>query len=821
MNYTKNNISVILLVLFTCIYKISFSQSEKNIFLNRSEYKNLKDSLKNPHSMITIKDSSSQTNNKFVPTKEGSFYNIGNSLGDSSKYHVKDKLPLLKQKTENVAGNIQSKPDTLLSKGKAKLKQIKPGAKNLVKTQLKAIKPHGSISFGYEYGVLPFVSGDNYPSGGFKSEGNVSFLLMNVPLELTYYYTNIKNVIGINNYFRLSYDADRYKDQVSQKLSSKELVSKEQLGKLLSEQQKAAQKLEYLKFLNQNPDYKIPSADSLNIPNQNILPVDTTRPVMNSAAYASMPDTSIISGYASHYADSIKNNNDYLRKKDSIANELAKYQAKYDSISDVVNSAKKQLEQIKSFQNNPSGLNNPYLTKAQQFLSNIKKFEIGLCYPNYSTFLANNIPVQGINVEYSRDNNFFAFTYGTTINNMINTNTLQGTIQNTRNLYNYFDFSNLSSGRKILSFKGGLGSKDGTHLYAGFLLGKGKSNYLQLNSPDHNSNGSSTESNLVLELDARYKFSEQLSVDFVFGKSSVKEEDLSMEQIRKSINEIFSGYRSYAMMARINAGIKKSKTKLTFSTRWVDPFFKSYGIGFLRSDNLRFEVKAEQPITNKIKYTLAYRKEEDNLLRLYNYKNTLQTISNTLNFKITRQFNVRLIYAPLLRVLKSDQITIRDKNQISTVILTYTPKLKKVNLQFNALYSRYLITGDSASINFENVTYTHQLAFKSGFKTGTNISWFKNSLRDSLGNNTYLSVIDVGYTSKKENSIIIGYKMAYRIGMEPQHGFMLKAKIRVIKNLFWDAEIEKILIGDYYNSFTTWKINKFPYYCNTRLVLNF
>ena len=73
----------------------------------------------------------------------------------------------------------------------------------------------------------------------------------------------------------------------------------------------------------------------------------------------------------------MKSNNEYLRKKDSISNQVQIYQAKYDSINQIVTETKQQLEQIKNLQNNTNTLTNPYLTKAQQFLSNIKKFEIG------------------------------------------------------------------------------------------------------------------------------------------------------------------------------------------------------------------------------------------------------------------------------------------------------------------------------------------------------------------------------------------------------------------------------------------------------------
>lgn len=808
----------ILTIILGLLFFYSYSQTGTDSLLQKLQLNAKEDSLllkKNVSLSIPNK-----LNDDSLDLKQG--YMNSFSI-DTANYREKFNTPDIKQQVSDTKNNLSSKKDTLRSQNKTKLQNIKPQTAGFLKRQLKAIQPHGSIAIGYEYGILPFVSGDNYPSGGFKTEGNVAFLLLNIPLELTYYYTNIRNTIGLNNYFRISYDANRYKEQLAQKMSTKELVSKDQLGKLQQQQQQTAQRLEYLKFLEQHPNYKLPKTDSLSSSiNQPQIPTDSIAISTPSVNQSNNIDTSMISNYVNHYTDSLKNESDYLHKKDSISQEVIKYQSKYDSINQLINETKQQLDQIKNIQNGSNTFTNPYLTKAQQFLSNIKKFEIGLCHPSYSTFLANNIPIQGINIEYSKNNNFLAITYGTTINNLMsNPNTIQGTIQYTRNLYNYFDFGNLSSGRKIFSVKGGIGNKEDSHFHVGFLLGKGRTNYLLLTPTESLFSGTSTESNLVLEMDARYKFSEQLNIDFIVGKSSIQEEDISSEQIKKSVNEIFSNYRSYAMLTRINAGIKKTKTKLSFSTRWVDPFFKSFGIGFIRSDNLRFEVKAEQPITNKIKYSISYRREEDNLLRLYNYKNTLQTINNTLNFKLNRQFNLRLIYAPLIRELKSENITIHDRNHISTAILTFTPKFKKVNVQFNGLYSRYLITGDTSNINFENVTYTHLFEFKSGFKTGMNVSWFKNSLKDTTSNDTYLSVIDVGYSSPKEHSLTLGYKMAYKVGLNPQYGFLLKARIKLVKNFYWDAEMEKILIGDYYNGFDIGKIKKFPYYCNTRLVLNF
>lgn len=917
-----------------------------------------KDSIKNNLKNKTTDQLKNKMPGQFqgIAGKKDSLMNGG--LGDTLKSKAKAKV-------NDVKDGVIEKKDSLLSQGKTKIKDAKTNTKSFVKTQVKAIRPIGSVSVGYEYGVIPFVAGDNYPSGGFKTEGRVSVFLFKVPVEVSYNYSTIKNTIGLNNYYRFSFDATRYKEELSQKMDVNYKANLGQLNKLEGQQQILMQKVQMLSFMKDNPSYKIPAVDGLkdkatsklnsgslkdslgnsmpdtagtlsslkkpdanNLENLskdgmignasskmdidklkdslgNNLP-DTTgglskykKPIPDSLkSYSegnagSNPDAKLnystkkdsvgntpidtsaiqskiktdslnkysdkLNGFKNNFSsklkhkkdkdslsgtsdstrvnvvkpakdsitvanDSIENaTKDSIRtaRKDSLNAEYVVCKEKYDSVNTEIEKVKVIIEKVKHAIEDPFSVANPYLSKAERFLGGIKKLEIGLCNPTYSAFLTNNIPVQGINIEYGKKDNFIAFTYGTTVGTLLyNTNTLQGTLQGARNLYNYFDFGNLSAGRKIICLKGGVGDKDETHLYAGFLLGKGRTDYMHP-ATDAGSSALSKESNLVVELDGKYKFSQQMSIDVILGKASVQENDLSLEKVQSLVSEVFSSYRSYAFLTKLNLSIRKTNTKLTFSTRWIDPYFKSFGLGFLRSDNLRYEAKAEQQITKKIKYSIAYRKEEDNLLKLYNYKNTLQSINNSLNIKLNRRFNIRLNYIPLFRELKSESVTIKDRNQIITAIVSYTPRAKKISSQFNALYSNYLVNSDSGNINFENFTYTQQLQFKSGFKTGLNASWFKNSLQDTLGNDTWLGIVDIGYAAKKGGSISLGGKMAYKEGMEIQYGFIVKASVKVYKGLFWEAEAEKILIGDYYNSFIIGQIKKFPYYCNTRLVLTF
>jgi hypothetical protein len=670
----------------------------------------------------------------------------------------------------------------------------------------------GTVSVGYEYGILPYVSPDKYPTGGLRTEGRLSVLLLSLPVEVSYRYSTVKSVMGINNYFRISYDATRYKEELDKKIAIKDQLKKAQLNKLQLDKQDIAMKMEYMKLLSdlKMPEFELPDT-SLHI-NKNL---------PNGLPDSLHLDSTKVLSY-------LNSKNDYARKRDSILKLTYQCKAKYDEYKKMYDSLSGAIDKLSNLSNDFKNYKdidvkkkageNSNISKFQEKLKNIKKFEIGLCTPSYSLFLISNAPLKGINMEYAGKESFFAATYGTTMNTILyNPNTVQGQIQGVRNFYNFFDFNNLSSGRKVLAVKGGKGQKDGTHLFAGVLFGKGKIDYLTVTDPKYGKK----ESNVVVEIDGKYKFSQALSAEVIVGKSSVQTQDLSLEQIKNSFREILSPYRSNAIQAKVNYDIQKTKTKIQLTGRLVDPYFKSFGVTFLRSDNIRYEIKADQAITRNIKYSIAYRKEEDNLLGLINYKNTFQTINNTVSIKMKKGLSLRLSYAPLLRTLKNNGEIVKEHNSISTAILSYVPKLKDTQANFNLLCSKYKITSDSGDIDFNNFTYTHQFQFKNGFKTGMNASWFENTLKDTLNNDTYLGLVDVGYTTKENNSFTLGGKVAYKKGIPTEFGFIAKATFKLYKSLFWEAEAEKILTGDYYNTMIDSKIKRFPYYISNKLIVNF
>ncbi len=716
-----------------------------------------------------------------------------------------------------VSGKPTSDLSTIKDKTKLKSKAEQSVKKNFSLSQLKSIVPAGSISMGYDYGFLPYTVNTTAPSSAFKTEGQVSLNVLNIPLEVTYFYSSQKNLIGLNNYFRISYDAGRYKDQLNSKLNTNIDGYKNQLGSLNTEKQDLVQKMAYADYLSSlSPDKWPVDKPALTKPSQPQIDLPDTTGI---AGNYSMPDTSGITKN-----DSLRQKAAYYKyKADSVKDAYAQYKDKYDLINDSIKKTQRKINEIETLLNgNYLAYANkvPYFNKIQNFLSGIKRFEVGLCYPNHSTFLANNIPVRGINMEYGKNNFYFAFTYGTTVSTLLySPKNIDGFLQNVRNSYNYFDFNNVAAGRKILAVKLGAGTKEGNHLFVGFMLGKGQASYASSSAETPSFIGK--ESNVVLEADARYKLSKNTVADLILGKSSLKDEELSYDVIRNSVKEIFSNYRSYALLAKLTTKIPLTKTSLGFSFRYIDPFFKSFGVGFMRSDNMRYEVKLDQPLTQKLRYTAMLRYEEDNLLQLMNYKNRFYSINNTLSYKIKKGLMVRLSYTPLLRTLTSKDYSITNKNSISTAVVTFAPKTRKVSFQFDALYSYYIVNTDTQQINFQNVSYNHQVKFKGGFKTGLNVSWFNNTLSDTLNNNIFFAVLDAGYAFKNGSSLTVAGKSAYKVNGTFYPGFIVKANVKVYRSLFWENQIEKYIVGDLFNGYDLDNLKRFPYCFSTRLILNF
>ncbi len=133
------------------------------------------------------------------------------------------------------------------------------------------------------------------------------------------------------------------------------------------------------------------------------------------------------------------------------------------------------------------------------------------------------------------------------------------------------------------------------------------------------------------------------------------------------------------------------------SGRLIDPFFKSFGSTFMRSDNLRYEGKLEQGLGRKVLLGAFFRRDQDNLLSLYNYSTVIQTSGITANLKLSRRLAMQLSYNPASQVSSSRNTSLMatsSQNQMGSVFVSYTPKAKHISNTFSGNYSYYHFTSN-------------------------------------------------------------------------------------------------------------------------------
>ena len=695
---------------------------------------------------------------------------------------------------------------------------------------------HGSISAGYDYGFIPYISNGTVPAGCFRTEGNMSFQLLSLPFNANFFYSDIKNSIGLNNYFRVVYDETAFRQDVYNKASAQKEEIKNQISSLYSEKQLTEQKLYYLKSLpaidnNYNLPKNVPPdilANKFNIPQSpNLKHDDKLNGTLNKygdSLQSKIQDTSILSSVKNNHQDYLSRMKSRKQKADSIHTEIKKYETQINEYETKIKELNTTMENLKD----PGNLlkkHSQYLSKTENIFSGVKKLEIGMCYPNYSTFLVSGIAIKGINVEYQKNDFYFAFTHGKTVNNLLLTsNAVQNHLFNMQNLYNFFDFNYVKDSRRITAIKFGYGKKEGNHLYFGLLYGIGLQSYI-LNTTLTTSSSAAIsfpDRNFVSEIDGKYLVSKNSTFDLVYGRSALQTSSQYFANEESGFNSLMFSKQSNAAMGKYSLLVAKTKTKLSAMGRWVDPFFKSYGVGFMRSDNFRCELKAEQPLGKKVKFSGFYRRDEDNLLSLYNYKTILQTIGTNISIKIKRSLSLRLGFNPVIQHVdtKDNIYSARNMNSISNVLVSYNPSVKHASTLFNFMYNYYHLTTGEQTTTFENITVSNLTQFKTSFRNNFTAGWFRANSGDSLNNKTWLFTNELGYTFKNGGTISGGLKAAYNPANSWQYGYLAKAGLPIIRHISFELSAEKLVAGDFYNSLNFIQINKFPYYCSGKLTVS-
>lgn len=738
---------------------------------------------------------------------------------------------------------------------KNKVDSLKIKATKTLKIKKSDFKLNGLISNQFDYGTVPYYLPNTItPSNIFKSQGDIKISVKNLPLIFSYFYTNPPGLFGIHNYYTLRFDQETYQQNIQNECVAKKAVYQEKLKEAQKQKQEYTQKLAFCESMqgytntsipntatNFNKDSVLGNTNSsnkslenkeygyLNNPKSDSTLLELSKNIGMSKAdslkykYGFLnnikPDSTLLkssNNISMSKADSLKyNENIYIDSLLSKFNADTNYQ-KMKVYKENIELYEKQIKEYKQAikfldSGQIEATENPYLSKTKNFLSNLKKFEIGLCYPNYSTFLINNLTLKGINIGYETKNYFINASYGKTVNNLLSTQTNNNIINSFQNYSNFFDLSKNQDSRKILAGKIGLGNMAKSYLGFGALYGVGNQSYYQSTNIQ--------EKNIVCEVDGKITYK-----GYVLYASFAKS---FLNQINSSENaNLLSKNRNNAVQLRFTGVIPYLKTKFSLGYRLVDPFFKSYGVGFIRTDNIRYEAKLEQNISSKLKFGINYRHDEDNILKRYGFKSNLHFLSMSTRIKLfKKRFDIQFIYTPIVQKIENlnTHFTTKNKSDMKNVVLAYTPKFKRLTTTFTGIYNQYTLYDSIASRNMENINISILSIFKNSLKLAVSSSYFDSNVSDSIATpKTILNSFETGYTYKKNIYTSLIFKYSYNLSSyNNQYGAALNVNFPLSKYFFVELHAEKLIVGDFYNSLNFDNLNKFPYYYYLKLNFKF
>ena len=475
------------------------------------------------------------------------------------------------------------------------------------------------LSMDYQYGLMPAHNNSAISHGIFSSEGSISVALFQIPFELNCRFS--KPTIYHANYLHLSFDASSYKNRVDEELRKLLETLSQRTDSLKRRQQEALQEIYYCQVILRKLRERSNLIDQSY--SRRIDTFFTIKSIQTALArsgmvnaLSDMSDTLRTIKKISIVEDSLLTTNS-LVDAISEANELIEDNIlKYKNCIDDIRRNQLSIESLAgSISKTASKIS--ALPKFGNVLYYMKKAQIGLCYPSSSAFLLNEAHLnQGIDFEWGNEKYFLTGSGGYASNNFSTSPPM--ILSSGTSPANFFDPPG-ANWKKLYSAKGGIGKKEGSHLYMGFLSGSRSQYSIKSDTSFFSCHSSSVnEANLVIEVDTRWQINNHHHLEFVYGRSSNQGNETAYQ---KNLTHRFLDHsiRSNALFGKYIGEFPKSATEIDIQVKYVDPFFNSFGAQYLIPNSLQYELNVNQNVVSSWDISIHAHRQRTNVLSLTEY----------------------------------------------------------------------------------------------------------------------------------------------------------------------------------------------------------
>jgi hypothetical protein len=692
----------------------------------------------------------------------------------------------------------------------------------------------GQIAIGYDAGQLAnyFMPDNLRPMQVFHTEANLKTDLVKIPVQLAWRYATVKNPIGVNNYLRVSFDTERFKQLPKMNEAKVQDVLGEQFKTIASKKGELNGKLGYTELLKDQLKLKIER--------ELIAQEERLKALAISKAEAQLA-----------HADSVLQDSLATispEKRDSIQIEIENKKALYasskqkaDSLQLAFETKKAQIEQLKqqvdtvqfyidklvdfrnqldSLEGNLNSQKDEWLAlskgvtaKNLQSLGLFKKLDVGLTYPKTSALTKNSIPVKGIDLEIQKGKLYAALTAGVTMNNlMVTNNAVQNSLQNTTNLFNQFDFQQIKQKRLLIFAKTGYGEKDKSHAYIGVrYTNKGIETGFSADTTEDITPAAG------IELDTRWvpRFAQRTAFDFVYGRTSktIKAQD----SIHPSpISSIFSDDRTNTALLRMTQQFQKIHSSFIGSMRFLDADADMASMGVLQPNNLRFELQTKHNLTAGTQLGLIYRSDQNNVNRSADTTKQVIMYGVNANSVLFEKIQVSGMFNYLNQSYRQPVSLSQSMNYMASFSFNGNYKLFDLSNVSGFQADFYKITTALGETNLTHLSADQLTRFKTGKNTFT-LAYFQSILPSVPEQNTTWLIQNATQFKHNKLDFSMGIKLAKSSKYGVQMGGHLGILYAITSQLNLQVRAEKLILGDFYNTYDPDRFARFPFFIQSNL----
>lgn len=716
-------------------------------------------------------------------------------------FHDKDSLKSLKferKKFKTVEDTMPYFSPNFADSLKAK---SKIGLIDKIKKVKLLSRPSGIVSLGYLYGTHPFL-GDQKNFGAIQSEGKLDLTVANLPLKAEYFIMNPSSNFGPRNYYKISIDQEKFNKNIAKSNFNAERIIKQRLDSLKNEKLNLKQQKSLLENQIEFEKY-----------NKKNITTSKLQGLNNGLSLNSeLPDSL---GHMLNFGqDSLLNFNadSTVQNKVSDNNKINKYKGKLEELNALLNNIESAenlyQSKLKSIQENKKeGISNEGKSKFNKHLGHLKKLNIGLSYPDYSTFLVKGA-ISGIDLNYKGNGYFFDFTSGKFQHNLINTRINS----NSRILNKILGNENDSNIRQIdkrflIISRVGIGEANGNHISISVLQGWKK--YIDA----ENVNSRPFLRNLVYELRSNYTY-KKFNISGAFAKSQIYVSETVINDETKE-KKLFLNNSAAELKLKINNILPRIDFKS--SIKRIGKDYESFGLLTIRRNTLKYEAGFDWKLTKKLKYSVVYRKETDMQLEELGIQTELKQIKNTIQWKLLKNSMLVAYVSPIIHTMDSlSKKKIISENWLAGLTLVNKFKINKQEWLNTSSYNYTSLHYNDTALIMGTFTFQQNIPVNKNISINLNVIklWYPNQ------------IIEQPWFIQTDLAAKIGKKIKGSLGgslkiIEKELiNYGVKTRIQYNINSTTDFEVfgEKVLIGDYYAFLPQNMIDNFPWNAGFKII---